>query len=116
MIWSIAVLPEFRRQNLATQMLVKATQWARERGVTHLEAWTRDDPWVRAWYESRGFVRFQGYWHVFLDRPQAQEWLTVKAKTLRPNTVFAHVIEGGVDGLPFKPGRAHECIGYEVEG
>ncbi len=115
MVWSIAVLPEFRRQNLATRMLQRATTWAQENGITHLEAWTRDDPWVRTWYESRGFVDFQSYWHVFMDHPQAKEWLTSKAQTLRPNSVFAHVVKGGLKGLPFKPVRSHECIGYELE-
>ena len=66
MIWHLAVLPELRRRGIASRLLETAEQAAQRHGVERLEAWTRDDDWVRRWYESRDFDRIYSYLHVYV--------------------------------------------------
>ena len=55
-----------------------------------LAAWTRDDEWVRAWYESVGFARFSPYLHVCLGEQELGGAITSQMRGLRPVSVFAH--------------------------
>lgn len=64
---TIAVHPDFRRQSLATRLLEEGVARATRRGATTIEAWTRDDAWVLAWYRALGFVEDSHYLHVCAD-------------------------------------------------
>jgi ribosomal protein S18 acetylase RimI-like enzyme len=64
---TIAVHPDFRRQSLATRLLEEGIARAAKRGATAIEAWTRDDAWVLAWYHALGFVEDSHYLHVYAD-------------------------------------------------
>ncbi|RYZ79543.1 MAG: hypothetical protein EOP06_26995 [Proteobacteria bacterium] len=39
-------------------------------GIHRLEAWTRDDQWVRDWYVKNGFKTFYSYLHVIVEGNQ----------------------------------------------
>ncbi len=65
MIWHLAVLPEHRSRGIGTALLREAERRVISQGVRRLEAWTRDDAWVRQWYERRGFACIQSYLHVY---------------------------------------------------
>ena len=70
MIWHLAVHPDHQRRGIASALLDEAERRAREQGLARLEAWTRDDAHVQAWYESHGFVRIDGYLHVYVERDE----------------------------------------------
>lgn len=71
---TIAVHPDFRRQSIATRLLKEGMAGAAKRGATTIDAWTRDDAWVLAWYRARAFVEDEHYLHVYADyRAQAGE-------------------------------------------
>ncbi len=66
-IETVAVHPDFRRQSLATRLLEEGMARAAQCGATVIEAWTRDDAWVLAWYRALGFVEDSHYLHVYAD-------------------------------------------------
>jgi len=67
MIWHLAVHPDHQRRGVATALLRETERRARPHGLGRLEAWTRDDPGSRAWYESSGFELVQSYLNVYID-------------------------------------------------
>lgn len=64
---TIAVHPDFRRQSLATRLLNESMTYAAGCGASTIEAWTRDDAWVLAWYRALGFVEDSHYLHVYAN-------------------------------------------------
>ena len=54
MIHHIAVHPEHQRKNIGQKLLKKAEEQLKDYSVHRLEAWTRDDQWVR---ECVGFEK-----------------------------------------------------------
>lgn len=67
MIWHLAVHPDHQRRGIATALLEEAERLADERGIVRFEAWTRDDPGARAWYEAHGFRQVYSYLHVYVE-------------------------------------------------
>jgi len=55
MIWHIAVHPDYRRKGLGNLLLKRGEVEARKKNLNRLEAWTRDDKWVHAWYKKNKF-------------------------------------------------------------
>ncbi|MDF1511907.1 GNAT family N-acetyltransferase, partial [Robertmurraya sp. DFI.2.37] len=66
MIWYIAVHPDFRSSGVGGRLLQEAERRARAENLSRLEAWTRDDVWVQAWYEKNSFNKVDSYLHVYL--------------------------------------------------
>ena len=58
MIWTIAVLPDYRGLGIASRLVTNAMDWGKSKGINFIEAWTRDDKWVIDWYESLNFNKF----------------------------------------------------------
>lgn len=58
-IWHLAVLPEYRRQSVATALWNEACKQLAERGVRHCEAWTQEDEPANRWYRKQGFRNFE---------------------------------------------------------
>ena len=95
-------------------LLSEAVRWARSQEITCLEAWTRDDLWVRAWYEAMGFRMFHSYWHVYLKGKAAQRAFPCGRQGLKAVSVFAH-LQGAPSSIAAGDvHRAHECCGYEL--
>lgn len=114
MIWHIAVHPDFRRRGIGAALLEEAERLAREQGLNRMEAWTRDDNWVRAWYESNGFVQKESYLHVYMEGDsELKGAVSAGLKNLHPVQVFAHYTgeETAVIKKRFK--RVHECVCFE---
>ena len=53
MVWHVAVHPDYHRQGIGEQLLQEAEKRAINLGLNRFEAWTRDDRWVRNWYEKK---------------------------------------------------------------
>ena len=88
-IWHVAVHPDFRRQGIGVTLAERALALAREAGLEIVQAWTRDDEWVHAWYESLGFRRRYSYLHVYLQHDELRDEVTTRTEGLKPVLAFA---------------------------
>jgi GNAT superfamily N-acetyltransferase len=113
MIWHLAVLPDFRRRGIATRLLAAAEEAVRPRGIDRFEAWTRDDPWVQRWYESRGFVQIYSYLHVYVHGRDELEGVVSSELGLKPVKLFAHYTGEAKDDIRRRFARVHDCVCYE---
>lgn len=114
MIWHLAIHPDYRRQGIGRELFFEAMERARAAGMQYLEAWTRDDRWVRDWYDKMGFELVQSYFQVYVDRPEdLKTVIDCKVPHLRPVSVFAHY-DGSDKAFVFsKFARAHETVRYD---
>ncbi|UNL86452.1 GNAT family N-acetyltransferase [Priestia koreensis] len=114
MIWHIAVHPDFQRQGIATRLLDKGEELAKTHELNRLEAWTRDDEWVRKWYENQHFALVDSYLHVFIDK-QAEMDQSIQStyKNLYPIQTFAHYAGSQKEEVMRQFKRVHECVCYE---
>jgi GNAT superfamily N-acetyltransferase len=113
MIWHLAVLRDFRRRGIAARMLAVAEDAARQHGIERFEAWTRDDRWVQAWYESQGFVQIRSYLHVYLVGRAEVDVLRSGLPDLKPYRVFAGYTGDARDKIRARFERVHDCVCYE---
>jgi len=116
MIWNLGVHPDHQRRGLASELLERAAGLARERGITRLEAWTRDDPRELAWYEAKGFKLIDKYLHVYLDYDEAGRVLKSDLPGLRPVKVFSHFSTNPARFAEIRQRfkRVHDCNLFEL--
>lgn len=115
MIWHLAVHPEHQRNGVATQLLREAQRLAKARGVERFEAWTRDDPGTRAWYESMGFELIYSYLHVYVELDEGlRDLFPITSEQLRPVKVFAHYVGDDPDAIRNRFSRVHDDVLYEL--
>ena len=115
MVWTIAVLPEYRRFRIASQLILKAVDWAKSKDIDFIEAWTRDDKWVLDWYESIGFARFYSYWHIYFKGDNAKSLFESNDKDISPQSVFAHSNKDPKTLDQNKIDRFYKCSGYKLD-
>jgi ribosomal protein S18 acetylase RimI-like enzyme len=117
MIWNLGVHPDHRGRGLASRLLGHAAGLAAQRGIKRLEAWTRDDPEVLAWYKSQGFKLITTYLHVYLDYDEAGQVLESNLPGLRPVKVFSHFSKdpSRFDEIKRKFKRVHDCNLFELD-
>ncbi|MDZ5712630.1 GNAT family N-acetyltransferase [Jeotgalibacillus haloalkalitolerans] len=114
MIWHIATHPDFQRKGIATKLLKKAEQMAKEIGLDYLEAWTRDDKWVNKWYEKSRFDKTYSYLHVFAEgKNEVKEVMKADDPKFKIIQAFAHYAGDQQDDIKAKFKRVHECNCYE---
>jgi len=65
-IWNIGVLPEYRRQGVATQLWNTAKVMLLDKGIRRFEVWTQNDTASNAWYERQGFVFREAYLNAYI--------------------------------------------------
>ena len=114
-IWHVAVHPDHRRRGIGTALVERALERAREAGLEIVQAWTRDDEWVHAWYESCGFRKRYTYLHVYLQPEEAREEVTLKTEGLKPVLAFAHYTGDDPDALRGRFARTHDDVLFERE-
>jgi GNAT superfamily N-acetyltransferase len=114
-IWHVAVHPDHRRRGIATALLERALERAREAGLEVIQAWTRDDAWVHAWYEACGFRKRYSYLHVYVQPDEAREEVSFRTEGLRPVLAFAHYTGNEPDELRSLFARTHDDILFERE-
>ena len=115
MVWTIAVLPDYRRFGIASQLILKAVDWARSKDIDFIEAWTRDDKWVLDWYESVGFSRFHSYWHIYFKGDNVKSLFESNDKDISPQSVLAYSNKDPKTLDKNKIDRFYKCSGHKLE-
>ncbi|MFD0712973.1 GNAT family N-acetyltransferase [Paenibacillus sp. GCM10027626] len=114
MIWHIAVHPDYRRRGIASSLLKRAEEIAQQYGIKRFEAWTRDDVWVKKWYEAQEFRQKDSYLHVFLEGgSEVKSALNITIPKLFPVQVFAHYTGENKSDIRRTFQRVHECVMLE---
>jgi ribosomal protein S18 acetylase RimI-like enzyme len=114
-IWHVAVHPDYRRRGIATALVERAAELARDAGLEIVQAWTRDDAWVHAWYEACGFRKRYSYLHVYLRPEEVRGEVTMRTEGLKPVLAFAHYTAGprGEDEIRRRFARTHDDVLFE---
>ena len=115
MVWTIAVLPDYRRFGIASQLILKAVDWAKTKDINFIEAWTRDDKWVLDWYESVGFSRFHSYWHIYYKGDNVKSLFESNDKDISPQSVLAYSNKDPKTLDQNKIDRFYKCSGHKLE-
>ncbi|OWA37416.1 hypothetical protein B9G55_04990 [Saccharibacillus sp. O16] len=116
MIRNLAVHPDHQRKGIGQLLLLEALERSRAAGTQYLEAWTRDDQWVRDWYDKMGFRPTESCFEVYIESEEdLKAVIECKVPHLRPKSMFAHY-DGSDKAFVFsKFSRAHEVIRYDLE-
>jgi ribosomal protein S18 acetylase RimI-like enzyme len=115
MIWHLAVHPDLQRRGIGGLLLQEARRRAAERGISCLEAWTRDDEPTLRWYRSQGFVWISSYLHVYMEsRAETREALDSRISGLAPVRVFAHYTGDDREAMRQRFARVHECSCFRL--
>ena len=115
MVWTIAVLPDYRRFGIASQLILKAVDWAKTKDIDFIEAWTRDDKWVLDWYESVGFSRFHSYWHIYFKGDNVKSLFESNDKDISPQSVLAYSNKDPKALDQNKIDRFYKCSGFKLD-
>ena len=115
MVWTIAVLPEYRRLGIASKLIAKGMDWAKTKDIDFIEAWTRDDKWVINWYKSIGFKKIHSYWHIYFKGDNVKSLFSSIDKDIIPESIFAHSNKDPKTMDQNKIDRFYKCSGYNLE-
>lgn len=113
MIWHIAVHPDYYRQGIGEKLLHTAEKQAINIGLNRFEAWTRDDPWVRNWYEKMLFHKVHSYYHIYLEGKELKNKIQSNIPKLHLVNAFAHYVGDEMEQFKTSSQRIHECVCYE---
>lgn len=114
MIWHVAVHPDFQRQGIGEWLLAKVEIIAKEKELDYLEAWTRDDQWVRNWYEKYGFIMGSSYLHVRMEGKELEQF-EGNSPGMRLVEAWAHYTGEETEAVMLAFSRVHECCSYHKD-
>lgn len=115
MIWHLGVHPDYRKMGIGKALLHEAIAKARLRQIKRLEAWTRDDIWVKDWYVKMGFTWIESYLQVYMEGgAELKENIKSQIPELYPVTLFAHYIGKDEESIKNQFSRVHETNLYEI--
>ena len=99
----------------AAALVDRAVELARGGELEIVQAWTRDDAWVHAWYEACGFRKRYSYLHVYLSGQEVRDEVTIRTEGLKPILAFAQYTGGAPveDELRRRFARTHDDVLFE---
>lgn len=110
---TIAVHPDHERRGIASHLLEAALPQLISRGITSLDAWTREDESANRWYLGRGFRENFSYLHVHLEPTDGDDTgFRSPAGLGGPIKAFAHATLEHEEALRAKFGRVYRCRQY----
>ena len=109
MIWHLAVHPDYRRKGIGTSLLNEAQKRLKEKQITYLEAWTRDDKWVQRWYLKQQFMKLSTYLHVYVN---GNNGIRSQVSGLIPVQSLCQYTGTDWDMIKKRYKRVHECTGF----
>ena len=113
-IRTLAVLPEYRGEQVATHRLKYACDLLREEGIGHLEAWVRkDDAPACTFFQRRDFQSSYSYYHFYASSPQCRSFGDCRMLDCFIMKVYGEYIGGSPDLIREKADRVYECLLYE---
>lgn len=65
-IWNLGVLPEYRKEGIASKLFEILLERLKEKGIKRIELWTQDDEAANSWYQKKGFVQREAYLNAFV--------------------------------------------------
>ena len=109
MIWHLAVHPDYSHQGIGVALLKEVEHRLKEKEITYLEAWTRDDEWIHRWYLKQNFMKLSTYLHVYIDGTNG---IGSQVKDLVPIQSFCQYIGSEPAMIKKRYKRVHECTGF----
>ncbi|WP_353649525.1 GNAT family N-acetyltransferase [Nakamurella sp. A5-74] len=110
---TIAVHPDHERRGVAGRLLEAALPQLISRGVTSLDAWTREDEPANQWYLGSGFRENFSYLHVHLEHTDGNDTgFRSPAGLGVPIKAFAHATLEHEVALRATFGRVYRCRQY----
>lgn len=74
-IWHLAVLPEYRRKNIAASLWDEVRKQLISKEIKYCEVWTQEDEAANHWYISQGFRNLEEHnWLRCYARPSKADW------------------------------------------
>ena len=74
-IWHLAVLPEHRRNHVATFLWDEVKKRLIAKGIRYCEVWTQEDEAATQWYLAQGFHNIKEQnWLRCYARPSVADW------------------------------------------
>jgi ribosomal protein S18 acetylase RimI-like enzyme len=108
-IENVAVHPDYRRLGVARRLLEELCDRLQKRGVTQVDAWTRDNEGTLDWYQAQGFKQEMRYLHVYASGPDEALAAFGSRADLRPRAGFFHAWTDQEDALRAEFDRVHSC-------
>ena len=109
---TIAIHPDHQRTGVATSLLHATLPLLQRRGVSSLDAWTREDDGANHWYQRNRFHEQFRYLHVYLDYGEDKSGFTTPDHLGPPVTAFMHGRIGDEPELRARFKRVHVCRQY----
>lgn len=113
-IRTLAVLPEYRQEQVATHLLKYACSLLQAEGIGHLEAWVRreDEP-ACAFFQRRDFVSSYSYLHFYAEGPQCREFGSCRILDCFVLDVYGEYTGAHPEQIRAISKRAYECVLFE---
>lgn len=110
---TVAVHPDHARRGIATRLLTDALSQLKSRGITSLDAWTREDEPANRWYLGQGFRENFRYLHVHKEHLDADDTGFRSPPGVGPPVrAFDHAALEHEAELRAMFGRVHHCRQY----
>lgn len=115
-IRSLAVLPEYRCEQVATHLLKYACSLLREEGIAHLEAWSRlEDESACIFLQRRQFQETYRYLHFSADGPACTAFAPGKILDCFILRLYGEYTGSDPDRIREMASRTWDCALFERE-
>lgn len=72
-LWHLGVLPEYRKEGVATKLYEIMKDQLIQKGIKRIEVWTQDDKSANRWYQKQGFQQKEAYLNAYIHGTSKDE-------------------------------------------